>query len=725
MPKKELLVPVGSMDCLYQAIHNGADAVYLGCKNFGARKFAPNFTNEEIITAIRLCHLYGVRIYATMNTLIKDEEVEDFLRQIEFLHTNGIDAVIVQDFGMICLIRQMYPELEIHASTQANTSSMETARLFHKLGVKRVVLSREMSLGEIEKIDEDIEKEVFVHGALCVSYSGCCLMSSMIGGRSGNRGECCGSCRLPYSLTYRNKTLVKDKYLLSTKELNTSSLFKRLLDSDITSFKIEGRMKSAEYVGFITKFYRELIDNDGVVDLDKYTNQLKTIFNREFTKGHLFLEDISNFMNTTSPNHIGLEIGKVVGYTKDKIKIKLHYPLNQQDGIRFLNSKKGFIVNYMYDEAGKMINSSNDICYVDNKVGLDSLDIVTKTQDYQLITELGKYQLKRIPVSIEAKFILGEDIEIIISDYENSVKRTGRRVEKAINSPTTKERIEEQLLKLGDSPFTCNQISSDVSDNIFVPIKEINELRREAICELISIRENKKKSIIKKEVVFSANNKTYQKSSLSATVHTEEQLKRCLKLGMERIYVVDRMLYDKYRDLPNIYYRTNKCCRNIEKVLEDKNLVSDYFDFSVATCVGDYGLNIYNAYTLYYLTKMGCLSPCVSVELDKKDINKLVQNYIKLCGVEPDIEVLCYGRVLNMIIKDNILSIKSDDYNYKLVDSRFRAFPVYFDKSNTYVFNYEDRCYTREDVIKNVSYRFDFYLEDGYQVEKIISKFLG
>ena len=187
MAKHELLVPAGDMESLKQAIHNGADAIYLGCKCFGARKLARNFDNEEIVEAIKLAHLYGVKIYVTMNTLVKDEEVTDFLEQVEFLYKSGVDAIIVQDFGMICLVRNMYPELEIHASTQANTSSKETAKLFYDLGVKRVVFSREMTLEEINSIDVPIEKEVFIHGALCISYSGCCLMSSMLGTRSGNR----------------------------------------------------------------------------------------------------------------------------------------------------------------------------------------------------------------------------------------------------------------------------------------------------------------------------------------------------------------------------------------------------------------------------------------------------------------------------------------------------------------------------------------------------------
>ena len=173
MTKHELLVPAGDMESLHQAIFNGADAVYLGCKMFGARKFAKNFDNEEIVEAIKLAHLYGVKIYVTMNTLVKDDEVDAFLSQVEYLHKNGVDAIIIQDFGMLCLVREKYPNLEVHASTQANTSSKETAELFYKLGVKRVVFSREMTLDEINSIDTPIEKEVFIHGALCICYSGC------------------------------------------------------------------------------------------------------------------------------------------------------------------------------------------------------------------------------------------------------------------------------------------------------------------------------------------------------------------------------------------------------------------------------------------------------------------------------------------------------------------------------------------------------------------------
>ncbi len=722
MGKKELLAPVGSMECLKQAIHNGADAVYLGCKNFGARKFATNFTNDEIIEAIKFCHLYGVKIYATMNTLIKDSEVNAFLEQVEFLHQNGIDAIIVQDFGMICLIREKYPNLEIHASTQANTSAKETARLFYDLGVKRVVFSREMSLEEIEAIDVPIEKEVFVHGALCICYSGCCLMSSMIGTRSGNRGECAGSCRLPYSLEYAGKKITESKYLLSTKELNTSHQFKRLLDSSIFSFKIEGRMKSPEYVGFITKFYRNLIDNVPI-NIEKYNNELKTIFNREFTSGHLFNCKPEELMNTKTPNHIGLEIGRVVEVTKDKIKIKLTHPLNQQDGIRFLKSAKGFIVNYIYDEKGKMISLATDICYVDNKVNLTMNDIVCKTQDYKLMTSLKNYLPKKIPIVVKAQCFVNCPLEIEVFDGENKIIVTGNKVSESINAPLSKERIVTQLTKLGETPFTCQDIGISMDNNIFISIKGLNDLRREAVSKLIEKRENKKKEVIIKEVSFSSP-KQEKILPLSASVYREDQLLACKEIGIQRIYVSDEKLYEKYKEDPNVYYKLPRCSRNITANLKDRNITSDYFCFQGKNCLGDYGLNVYNAYTVYYLNKYGLSLTTASVELSETEINDLMKHYISLFNSTPNIEVLIYGRVENMIIKDNILSLKENDYHYNLIDVKLRKFPVYFDTVNTHILNSENKKVNLNTLNSQVSIRFDFYTENATEIKQIVNQYL-
>ena len=723
MTKHELLVPAGDMQSLYQAIHNGADAIYLGCKKFGARKFAKNFDNNEIIEAIKYAHLYGVKIYVTMNTLVKDNEVNDFLAQVEFLYKNNVDAIIVQDFGMICLIREVYPNLEIHASTQANTSSKETAELFYNLGVKRVVFSREMTLEEIETIDVPIEKEVFIHGALCISYSGCCLMSSMLGTRSGNRGECAGSCRLPYSLEKNNENVSPKKYLLSTKELNTAKNIDDLLKSSITSFKIEGRMKSPEYVGFITKYYRSLLDNKNI-DLEEETDKLKTIFNREFTTGNLFNTPSSELMNNKNPNHIGLEIGQVIKVTPKKIKIKLNKPLNQQDGIRFLNSGKGFIVNFLYDEDNKLTNTADNICYVDNKINLTTNDTVCKTQDYKFITSLQKLPEKKIPIEYKVKSIINEPLEITITDKKNTITVTGNIVEQSINSPITEDRIKEQLGKLGNTPFELNSFEIKKDNNIFISVKELNDLKRNLIEQLSNIRQSNKKEFIKRKVTFNSIEK-FKKEGITASVFTEEQLLACLSLNISRIYIEDLNLYEQYKKDDRIFYKLPRCTRNPKVIEKNKNLVSDYYIFTPNNkYIADYSLNVSNIYTIYYLQKLNVENITLSVELTETEISTLFENYKQTFNDLPNTEIVAYGRVENMLIKGNIINIEEDDYKYNLIDFKNRKFPVYFDGTNTHILNYENKNINNENILANASsIRLIFFNENETEIKAIVNKY--
>ena len=292
MKKIELLAPAGNMECLKAAIMAGCDAVYLAGYMFGARNFANNFSDEEIIEAIKYSHLYGVKVYVTVNTLIYDDEVEIFIKYIDFLHRNDVDAIIIQDLGMLDLIKQTYPKLEIHASTQMHIHNLDGVNFLENMGVDRVVLARELDIETIRKIKKEtnIEIEVFGHGALCISYSGQCLMSSLIGNRSGNRGTCTQCCRKSYDL-YDNSgnKLNQNKYLLSTKDLNTLNNIDKFIDSGIDSFKIEGRMKSKEYVYYVVSLYKKAIDsyydNKHVSINEDEEKTLKTIFNRQFTKG--------------------------------------------------------------------------------------------------------------------------------------------------------------------------------------------------------------------------------------------------------------------------------------------------------------------------------------------------------------------------------------------------------------------------------------------------------
>ena len=719
MNNHELLIPAGDMDSLRQAVYNGADAVYLGCKLFGARKFAKNFDNDEIVEAIKFCHLYGVKIFVTMNTLVKNDEVDTFISQAKFLHEHGVDALIVQDFGMICLLREMFPNLEIHASTQFNNSSYDTCKLLYDIGVKRVVFSRELTIDQIDNIDVPIEKEAFIHGALCISYSGNCLMSSMLGGRSGNRGECAGCCRMKFNLLDNKDILEKDKYLLSTKELNTSSCIDRLLNSSIYSFKIEGRMKGPLYVGFITRFYRNLIDGK-MMNFDEETNKLKTIFNREFTTGRIF--DVSDYdlMNTKSPNHIGLDIGKCSIY-KDKIKIELNYgvTLNQYDAIRFKNSNKGLIINFLYDEKMLLTNSATGICYVDNKIELDSDDLVSITQDYLLGKEFENISEKKINVTFNVKCKLGSSLELSISDGENTVTLEDGNIESALNVPTSKEVIIEKLSKLGDTPFVCNEFNIELDENVFVPMKILNELRRRVCEELINIRRDKKKEvIINNNIKFDKftdsdkiiNNKT-------CYVFTEEQLKFAIDNNFERIYVKDKELFNKYKS-DNLYLVIDRCSYSYDE-LTDNSFVSDYMDFSDKNnIIGNYSLNVFNIYTAYYLRKIGLNVIPLSVELNEYEILTFMKLFKEKFGT-CKFEVLKYGRVENMIIKGNILNLDINKFDYKLEDFKERLFPVYYDGINTHIFNYEKVNLGLQDVI-NCYFRYDFYDEGVINFNNIL-----
>lgn len=718
--KKELLAPAGNMECLKAAVLNGADAVYLACKNFGARKFASNFTNDEIKEAIKFCHLYGVKVYVTMNTLVKNKEVESFIEQARFLHKNGVDAILVQDFGMICLLREMFPNLEIHASTQANTSSYETAKFYYDLGIKRVVFSRELSIEEIDKIDIPIEKEAFIHGALCISYSGLCLMSSMLGERSGNRGECTGCCRLPYTLYDKDKKLSNNKYLLSTKELNTSTEFDKLLNSSIYSFKIEGRMKSPLYVGFIVNLYRRLIDKKEV-DLETETKKLKTIFNREFTKGHLFNITDKNIMNTKSPNHQGLVIGKASPY-KDKIKITLDKDktLSQNDAIRFVNSNKGMMVNFLYDSNMKLCKEAKDICYVDNKLKIETNDILSKTGDYNLDLEYKNKEQRKVPIKFIVKAHINKSLEVSISDYNTTITKSVGMIYKAEKTPVDKENIIKHLNKLGQSPFKLKDIDIEMDENIFIQIKMLNEIRRDLVEKLIEKRQYINENIIENKVVFErvSNKQNEETNKISVSVRNKKQLLEVLKLNVDSIYLYDEKLYEEYKSHKNIYYILPKCSFNITANLKERNITSDYFDFSKTNALGSYSLNVENIYTGYYLKKHGLQNIPISVELKEEEIKDFIKLYENKFG-KSTFEVFTYGRVENMIIKGNILEL-DNKLTYNLKDIKDRLFPVYYDNTNTHILNYQEHKLSK---INNCVRRLDFYDEDEKTISKIVKSY--
>ena len=641
MKKVELLSPAGNMETLICAINNGADAVYVGGKLFSARAYADNFSMDELKEAVKYCHLYGVKLYVTANTVIFENEIEEFLNYMKFLYEIDVDAVIMQDIGMISLVRKLIPDLEIHASTQINCHNDNSLCLLYDMGVTRAVLAREMSYDEIKSLKCPIEKEIFIHGALCVSYSGQCLFSSLNGGRSGNRGSCSGPCRLPYKL-YDEKSEIKTngKYLLSTKELCSVSNIKKILDLNISSLKIEGRMKSPEYVGYVTKVYRRLIDeyylgeNPTITEEEMYN--LLTLFNRKFTQGYLFNDDIYNI---TTPNHLGSPLGKVIKVNDNKIYIKLSHDLFQEDGIRFCESYKGMIVNKLYDENGKLVNHINkgNIAIVDNKVGLKSKDKVNKTISKDLISMINKVNTKKIPISFKLKALVNHPLELAINDGINKITQKSIILDRAKNKTTTKEEIYSKLNKLGSTPFYLDKCDIEL-ENVFIPMSYLNELRRQVCAQLISKRSecNKKIDFKYKKKIIGKNN-----DSWSVLVRNEKQLR--LYLDKCRIYTEDYNLYLKYKK-HNVFYKLPRVMSNFPNYINEKLLVSELggiYKYSKNNIViADYPINITNSETVNFLHDLGVIISTISPEIRDFTFEKYCYPTEKIVYGKPDLMIL-------------------------------------------------------------------------------------
>ncbi len=652
--KVELLAPAGDMESLRAAVMYGADACYIAFKKYGARKFAKNFTFEEIDTAIKFCHLYGVKLYVTVNTLVYENEVDDFLECISKLHSMGVDAVIMQDLGMIDLVHKMFPNLVIHASTQCDNHNREKLELLKNLGVKRAVLAREMSIDEIKKLDVDIEKEVFIHGAMCVSYSGLCYFSSSILNRSGNKGECAGMCRLPYSL-YENgkKCNLGGDYIFSMKDLGGFSYLKELLDSNVTALKIEGRMKSSYYVGFVTFLYRKLIDEYYKTSLVKITDEdlekLKKLYYRGFCSGYLKEDNYKNLVSFDSPNHKGVLLGKVLDISS-KIKIKLACDLNQNDGIRFSNNE-GMIVNYLYDSKGKLVSfvKKGEVAYVDNKVNLKEFKDVYKTLDYKLIKEVGNLPKRVVPISFKVKLKVGSNLVISISDGVNSFTKEGVVVVKAIKKSVSKEDIIEKLNKLGNSVFSLEKVDIDYDEDAFVPISEINKLRRDLVLLLTRERCKNKVCYVKCKVNYDLDKEEVLSPKVVVSSLREDTIKESLGHDV-MIFTKNYPLYLKYKD-KGVLYETQRVANKVYDVkddvlLEDISMIDKY----KSSYSGVY-LNVVNSYTVRLLRRLKVRVVGLSFENDINNILLIMKNYKERYGIEAPVMVMMYGKVELMIMK--------------------------------------------------------------------------
>lgn len=559
----EILAPAGSMECLKAAIAAGADAVYTGGALFGARAYAHNLTEEELLEAIDYVHLHGRRLYLTVNTLIKDREMKK--QMYDYLlpyYRQGLDAVIVQDIGLFRFIRKHFPDLPIHASTQMTLTGVDGAKFLEKEGAQRIVTSRELSMAEVKKIADETELEIesFVHGALCYCYSGQCLFSSFIGGRSGNRGQCAQPCRL----LYRTPEAKRPQYLLSLKDICTLELIPEMIESGIYSFKIEGRMKKPEYAAAVAFQYRKYADlylkyyeecpaeeDPAAYAMKKYRvreedrQMLLDLYNRGgFHTGYYHTQNGREMISLNRPNHAGVPAVKVLAKKGRNVTAKALTDLYPQDIIE-LPMRKGRekADNYTCKDAVRKGMNVQIPVFADTPFKRD--EIWMRTRNSTLIDTLREEFVNgKIKERICGTFRLypQEKATLTVKCRDAEITVAGEKAQEALSQPMSRERIEKQLRKTGNTEFEFSFLKAEIGEKVFLPMQSLNELRREAletlekvICEkyrrsgeVKDPEEDKTELSMEEEVL----------SGWTASVRTAEQMEVILEEeAIGRIYV--------------------------------------------------------------------------------------------------------------------------------------------------------------------------------------------
>ncbi len=767
MKDVELLAPVGSFEALKAAVQNGANAVYLGGKDFSARASANNFDRNELKEAVRYAHIRGVQVFVTANTLIKQNEVSDFVEYAKFLYDIDVDAIILQDVGMARLLKRLLPDFELHASTQMVAHSLEDVRYLESVGFDRVVLAREVTVEEIKYICDNCKAdiEVFVHGALCVCYSGQCLMSSMLGNRSGNRGRCAQPCRQKYELIDVHTGEVINNngdYLLSQRDLSTIEEIDKIMDAGVHSLKIEGRMKKPEYVATVIGSYNDAIKqyqtSNQLKISDETINDLHVIFNRKFTKGLILGEVGKDVMNSEIPNNQGLYIGKVLDYNKraKRLKMVLENTLKKGDGI---NLGGGTIGRIIKNGEITTIGYKGDLIELDFIGEAKRGQVVFKTSDSELIDRVqstfkqDKELIKNdIDASISIK--LGKKPVLTLSDTKgNTATITGDKVvEEAMKVALGKEKIETQIQKLGNTPYLLRNIEIDLDDNVSLPISILNQMRRDCIELLDEERVKIKNRNYKNKFIKYSPEKVSRstKEGISVKVKNLEQLEAALECGIDKIYYEDVVSLEEALSMAHKYnvklsYSTPRIIRykeygqlskanktGVESVQVGSWGPIDYFkgkDLNI-----DYYLNAFNSETINYFKEIGASNLCLSQELNLCEIKET----LKYTDLETEAIVYGYAPLMiteycpmGVIVRDckkdkRVAKCKESTYALKdLKNEQFRVSQDIFCRSTIY--NSKVTCVL--DNLEELSeiginlFRLDFTLEDGKTVKEVIDAY--
>ena len=719
----ELLAPAGNMEALIAAISNGCDAIYLGMQKFGARAYSSNFDLESLKEAVMYAHLRNVKIYVTMNTIVFENEVGEMKEQMKDLNEIGVDGIIVNDLAAFDYMVKNFLDMEVHCSTQMGIDDLDGTLLLKELGAKRVVLSREVEIEKVKEIKKmaKIPLEIFVHGALCVSYSGNCLMSGLIGYRSGNRGRCVGSCRKAYELIDKTTgTTLGENYILSPKDLNTIDHINDL--KKIDSLKIEGRMKEPAYVANVVSRYRKALDNK-ITEKDK--ENLSKTFNRTFTKGYLFHEDKKDITNTLRPNNCGYEIGEINKSVKDMYEITLTRTLNQNDIIRISHNNEDVILNVakLYDKDGNFINKADNVCYIKVKEKLSKGDLVYITKDYFYYKELESSMKKEFKhFNLDIRVYAYPDSKLII-DAEglgfHYFYESDEILGEAISNPTTKEHVIKQCSKLSDTIFELNHVDFEEC-NAFIPAKLLNTARRDIVQGLYDLKLNSQKKRTKtvkaKEKISFAPEKPY----LTATVTTKEQYDACVSCGIKEVY------------FDNVIRRN----QNDYKQKEGQLLIGGYGGIyhyrKTNPFVTDYSLNVVNSASCYELYKLGAKRVTLSYELNKNQIEDLISAYYEKNDGYPALEMIVYGKAPMLFTKYCPLEKMNqcgicETKTYELKDEHGRFPIISHDDCTTTILNGKTLNLLDElQSIKGIeAFRLNFTVESKEKVLETINKAIG
>lgn len=706
MTKVELLAPVGDWNCLKAAVQNGADAVYFGVEQFNARMYAANFNVEDMKQVIDYCKLRNVKTNLTLNTLLENCEFDNAVDLAKEAYKAGVDAIIVQDLGLAKYLIDNIPGLPIHASTQMTVHNLQGVLKLEKLGFDRVVLSRELSCEEIEYICKNckVEIETFIHGALCICYSGQCLFSSVVGGRSGNRGKCAGPCRLPYELisenaeTHERKSIDKG-YLLSTKDLCGIAYLPRLIQAGVKCFKIEGRMKSPEYVATVTRIYRKYIDmvlnNDDFIIDEKDINDLMQVFNRGgFSDGHLDSKHNRNLIFPEKPSNMGIYLGTIKKYNSNKghITLQLEEDLELGDSISVSNEASKYLVSeLMIKNVNQKKVSANTEVTIGRmkgniKVGDKVYRISSKALSDFAKASYDNCENKKIPLNCTVTIKKNTPISMEISTNKNTcynelyssiyVKEISNMIPiDALKTPISVERVVKQISKTTNTPFSFENITVLLDDGLYVPsISTLNELRRTALekveQEILSrakrtLLDLSKKS--KKSITYTPNVKNPEISVLFRQLDLDFDYTKLDKEKITNIYVSLELFISKkyskiisyFSDNYNLYIYVpsiiktnykNIALSTIEQAVIIYNIkgfiVSNIGDFELLKkyskdyeFIGNYTLNVFNNNTMEEYRKLGLSRITLSRELNQELIKEMLAN------ANINTEMIVYGNL--------------------------------------------------------------------------------